>query len=103
MTDAVSVCDKGSEVCCRCLCAGLAPTFPRYRPVPLLPERHPVAGTNLFGVLEKTRRSGDDPTCLSVEEAKHDGVFVMKGIKIDNCLLAGSLNNKPSSGSSYRS
>lgn len=53
---------RGSQVCRRCLQVVLAPTFPSYWPVPLLPQRDAVAGTNLFGILEKSRRSGDDPT-----------------------------------------
>lgn len=67
-TDALGLCVFGSEVCCRCLRVGLASTFPSHRPVSLLPQRDPVTGTNLFGVLEKTCRSGDDPTGQSVEE-----------------------------------
>lgn len=55
---------------CRRLHLGLAPTFPSDRPVSLLPQRHPITGTNLFGVLEKACRSGDDPTGQSAEEEK---------------------------------
>lgn len=49
-------------------CAGLAATFPGDRPVSLLPQCHTIASTNLFRVLEKTCRSGDDPTCNSAGE-----------------------------------
>lgn len=68
VTDAVGVCVRGSEVSRRCLRVGLASTFPSYWPVSLLPQRDSVTGTNLFGVLEKTRRSGDDTTGQSAEE-----------------------------------
>lgn len=61
---------RGSQVCCRRLCVGLASAFPGYRPVSLLPERDPVTGTNLFGVLEEACRSGDDPTGQPTKERR---------------------------------
>lgn len=57
-------------MCRRCLRVVLAPTFPGYWPVSLLPQRDAVAGTNLFGILEKSRRSGDDPTGLPAQGKK---------------------------------
>lgn len=57
-----------SQVSRRRLGADLAPTFPRDGPVPLLPQRDAVAGTDAFGVLEEAGGSGDDPTGQSVAE-----------------------------------
>lgn len=53
---------SSSEVSCWHINAGFAATFPSDRSLSLLPQRHPIAGTDLFGVLEKTSRTGDDPT-----------------------------------------
>lgn len=62
------LCILRSQMCDWGFCAGLAATFPGDRPVSLLPQCHTIASTNLFRVLEKTCRSGDDPTCNSAGE-----------------------------------
>lgn len=56
-----------SEVCCWHINAGFAATFPSDRSVSLLPKRHPVAGADLFGVLQKASGAGDDPADQSGE------------------------------------
>lgn len=53
---------SSSEVSCWHIHTGFAAPFPSDRSVSLLPQRHPIAGTDLFGVLEKASRTGDDPT-----------------------------------------
>lgn len=70
-----SVCFQGLQVCRGRRRVRLASTCPGDWPVSLLPQRDAVTGANLFGILEKARRAGDDPTGQPAEGRETQETF----------------------------